>query len=354
MINIYSNDRSGITRRAGRLAAPMAATSEPSRGRSHRDVLREKNETIARLRRQLQTQPRDAFPPDRLIWIFGSARTGSTWLGRMLGELGALWDEPAVGALFGEFYYERFPERRGTRFIMANRYRPAWLPAIRSMVLEGARARYDGHGYLTIKEPHGSVGAPLLVEALPESRVVLLARDPRDAIASDYDTELPGSWWTSRRDAPSLTSDEYDFWTIRSRRYLWDFEMASDAYRATTAPKAIVRYEDLHADTDGELRRLRDDLGLPWSDESIHAAVEKFAWSNVPDDQKGPGRFYRSGEPGAWRRQLSPEQARQVEKEAAKVLAAFYEGTIEPVPPPDPPPPAKRARELDELLRSAR
>ena len=209
---------------------------------------------------------------------------------------------------------------------MADRYRSAWLPAIRSMVLQGARARYDGRGYLTIKEPHGSVGAPLLVEALPESRVVLLARDPRDAIASDYDTELPGSWWTSRRDAPSLTSDEYDFWTIRSRRYLWDFEMASDAYRAATAPKAIVRYEDLHADTEGELRRLRDDLGLPWSDESIHAAVEKFAWRNVPDDQKGPGRFYRSGEPGAWRRQLSPSRRGRSRKRQRRSWPPFMRG----------------------------
>jgi hypothetical protein len=332
----------------------MGNRSGASRQRSNREVLREKNQTIARLRRQLRQRVTDAFPPERVIWIFGSARTGSTWLGRMLGELGALWDEPAVGALFGEFYYERFPERRGARFIMANRYRDAWMPAVRDIVLRGAEARYQGDGYLTIKEPHGSVGAPLLIEALPESRVILLARDPRDAIASDYETELPGSWWTSRRDEPFLTSDEYDFWTVRSRRYVWDFEMASEAYRAAPGPKAIVRYEDLHADAFREMRRLRDALELSSSDEALATAVEKYAWKNVPEEQKGPGRFYRSGEPGAWQRQLAPEQAAKIETEASKVLEAFYEGSIEPVSAASPAAPAKRARELSELLRLIR
>ncbi len=332
----------------------MGIGSGASGERSIRKVLRQRNETIALLRRQLREGSTDGFPAENVIWIFGSARTGSTWLGRMLGELGALWDEPAVGALFGEFYYERYPERRGARFVMADRFRDAWMPAIRKIVLDGAGARYGGDGYLTIKEPHGSVGAPLLVDALPESRVILLARDPRDAIASDYDTELPDSWWTSKREAPFLTSDEYDFWTVRSRRYVWDFEMASEAYRSAGGPKAIVRYEDLRADTLGELRRLRDALALSSSDEELEAAAEKYDWKNIPEGEKGPGRFYRSGEPGAWRHQLAPAQATTIETEAAKVLSAFYEGSIEPLAAADPAPPTKRGRELSEVLRLTR
>jgi hypothetical protein len=44
--------------------------------------------------------------PERLIWIFGSARTGSTWLGAMMADLEghAWWHEPMVGYLFGHLY----------------------------------------------------------------------------------------------------------------------------------------------------------------------------------------------------------------------------------------------------------
>src|SRR6266480_91371 len=85
--------------------------------------LRERNATIARLREELRRgrEGRDPADASRIVWIFCTPRTGSTWLGKMLGELGGLWDEPAVGALFGEFYYERYPQRRGERFVMAQR-----------------------------------------------------------------------------------------------------------------------------------------------------------------------------------------------------------------------------------------
>ena len=37
--------------------------------------------------------------PGRMVWIFGSGRSGSTWLRSMMGELEAarVWEEPMVG-----------------------------------------------------------------------------------------------------------------------------------------------------------------------------------------------------------------------------------------------------------------
>jgi hypothetical protein len=328
-----------------------------SGGRTSIDELRrrlkERNTTIARLREELRRERAGRDPADasRVIWIFCSPRTGSTWLARMLGEFGGMWDEPAVGALFGEFFYERYPHRRGGRFLMAERYRDAWLPAIRDMVLRGAAARWDGEGYLTIKEPQGSVGAPLLVEALPESRVVLLVRDPRDVVASAYDAARAGSWGAKR--LPEwMRSEEYDFCRVRARRNVWDLEGASEAYRATKSPRAIVRYEDLHRDTLGELSRLARELELPVGAETLSAAVERHAWDAVPDEAKGSGKIFRKAAPGSWGDDLTPEQVRIVERESAPIFEAFYEGTPTPLPPPDHPRvQSARARELGERIR---
>ncbi len=82
-------------------------------------------------------------------------------------------------------------------YILGDPYREAWIRSLRTFVLEGADARFPElgeNGYLVVKEPNGSVGAPLLVEALPESRVILLVRDPRDVVASLLAAQREGSW----------------------------------------------------------------------------------------------------------------------------------------------------------------
>jgi hypothetical protein len=81
---------------------------------------------------------------ENLIWIFGAARTGSTWLSRMLRESKGhhLWNEPLVGALFGNLYYKRAKHRideRVEHYILGEAFRESWLDSIRTFVLKEAR-----------------------------------------------------------------------------------------------------------------------------------------------------------------------------------------------------------------------
>jgi Sulfotransferase family len=138
--------------------------------------------------------------PERIVWIFGSGRSGSTWLRCMMGEMGdvGVWEEPMIGRLFGEFY-ARVPKEnlRFADFVMGDPIRKGWIGSIRNFVLDGARYsnhRLGAEEYLVIKEPNGSIGAPLLMEALPESRMIPLVRDPRDVVASLLDAAREGGW----------------------------------------------------------------------------------------------------------------------------------------------------------------
>ena len=128
--------------------------------------------------------------PENIVWIFGNARTGSTWLAFMMEEFQGhtIWREPYVGELFGRLYYNWVGVKHfeSKHFILGVRQKKSWLSSVRSFVLSEANARFPeavNGGYLIIKEPNGSVGAPLLMEALPESRMVLLVRDRRDIVA---------------------------------------------------------------------------------------------------------------------------------------------------------------------------
>jgi hypothetical protein len=54
--------------------------------------------------------------------------------------------------------------------------------------------------------------------------------------------------------------------------------------------------------------------------------VQKHAWENIPEDEKGQGKFYRKATPGSWREDLTPGQVEIVEQVSAPLLKEFYPG----------------------------
>ncbi len=274
--------------------------------------------------------------PESVVWIFCTARSGSTWLRSMMEELVAckVWEEPKVGQLFGEFYDRNRAARLGsTNFVMGNPTRKAWIRALRNFVLDTAWAAHPAitpQHYLIVKEPNGAIGAPLLMEALPESRMVLLVRDPRDVAASALDATRRGSWmyeWQNRdatkRRVPAEEKPNA-FVKNRADKYLRHIGNAKRAYDAHEGRKALIRYEDLRADALGTMRRLCSELGIPATEKQLTQVVEKYAWENVPEEEKGEGKFYRKAIPGGWREDLTPEQARTIEEITAPLLKEFY------------------------------
>jgi Sulfotransferase family len=274
--------------------------------------------------------------PANMIWIFGSGRSGSTWLRSMMGEMGGyrVWDEPMVGRLFGEFYARTPKENLSSpNFVMGDPIRKGWTRSIRNFVLDGAaysNPGLSGDDYLVVKEPNGSIGAPLLMEALPESRMILLVRDPRDVVASVLDAAREGGWlYESRNEGRSRKRNTADakpraFVRERARVYRRGVENAKRAYEAHRGPKVLVRYEDLRVNTLGEMERIYSSLGIPVDRQALARAVEKHSWENVPEEEKGRGKARRKAMLGGWREDLSPEQARVVERVTASLLEEFY------------------------------
>jgi hypothetical protein len=220
---------------------------------------------------------------------------------------------------------------------MADAHRQAWLEGIRLFVSRVADSRFPGaeeRDRIVVKEPNGSVGAPYLAAAFPRSALVLLIRDPRDVAASAMDRHSPGGGaYEWRKSEGSVRDrairDPEAFIEGQAERYMRNVGAAKRAYEAHEGPKVMVRYEDLRTDTLGTMRRVSSTLGIPTGEEELGQVVKKHAWENISEEKKGRGKFHRKAKPGGWREDLTPHQARSVEKITAPLLREFYGGESE-------------------------
>ncbi len=328
-----AREASGSSRPGSSMSESLQPTEALGRARQQ---LAQKDLELAALRAELAERDHRrpaGVRPENFVWIFGSGRTGSTWIAAMMEEMEGqtVWFEPRVGAIFE---LRRFRRYRGDNFILSARYKQTWLHSIQNFVLDGANARFphvvgpDNH--LMVKDPGGSVGAPWLMEAMPESRMVLLIRDPRDVAASWLDATRTGGWQNERtqrdrRQRETLADTDLDaFVKKHAKAYLRRVGSAKEAYEAHEGRKTLVKYEELRSDAFGTMMSMYSELGIPVDEGTLRRAVAKHSWENIPEERKGEGKFYRKATPGGWREDLTPKQVQMVERITAPLLKEFY------------------------------
>lgn len=286
---------------------------------------------------------------DRLLWIFGSPRSGSTWLLQMLSEHEAVVpiDEPLIGLYLGPFTCDLpggrasdldvsdFTIRRVQRHtwsqFFAEQFSEIWRPALSRMMTERFYAQaLQYHSrvpvwdrMVAIKEPNGSQSADVLMQALPHARLLFLLRDGRDVVDSELAGNLKNAWVSREFAGLSGIDDEnrLQFVTHSAHKWLWRTQVVQEAMRSHPGPTLTMRYEDLVASPTTELRRIFGWLGLPATLTQVNDWVERNRFDSLSGGQTGPAEFFRAAQPGAWRRNLRPEERAAVTAVLAKKLA---------------------------------
>jgi hypothetical protein len=290
---------------------------------------------------------------ERLAWIFGSSRSGSTWLLKMLSDFAGVVpvDDPHLGHHLGVWRpiplawaaAEEPPQELTTLldlkaeepgYFFAERYRDSWWGPLRELIAARFEAQADvlGDGRrpsaFVVKEP-GSHAAPLLTELFPGSKVIFLLRDGRDVVDSWLDGYRQGSWAIPGGAFPVSEEGRIPLirwlaavWAVRSRAVRKAYESRPEGSRL------LIRYEALRERTAETLTDVCGVLGL---DPSMAAEVaERHSFERVPVEARGPRRVIRAARPGSWRENLSLAEQEALHEALGPALEEFG---YEPAPP---------------------
>jgi hypothetical protein len=249
----------------------------------------------------------------KIVFVFGVARSGTTWLRELLGR------HPAVTAheethLFSEYLREvpfvrqRF-ERKTVglrRALPAEEERRAWRALVVRFLLAGV-ADWPSRRVVVEKTPRHIEYASFIRELLPEAHFVCIVRDPRAVVAS---------WKTA---ACSFGADWASGGALRIAEE-WSRQMrAFRGFEPEAEPLRVVRYEQLHADGIRTLHELLGWLGLEATPRACARYVEACRFEKVKAEAPRP-EFYRKGRPDAWHEDLSRREIARIEHVAGPLM----------------------------------
>jgi hypothetical protein len=243
--------------------------------------------------RSLAQRPR--FGRDeRLVFVVGCPRSGTTFVGRAIGSLPGFVD-------FGEV----------TPWKAALPHGPS--AAELRTILERIRRIGLAWGLRGVEQtPETAHVLAAALEAYPEAHAVHVVRDGRDVVCSLLEQGWLNAERVGRDDARLAYGAEPRFWVeperreefgevSDARRCAWAWRRYVGAVRAAGAGERLleIRYETLAGVADQLAEFLGEDVP------ATHRALDGFRDSSI----------------GRWRGQLTPEQVADVEAEAGPLLA---------------------------------
>jgi len=238
---------------------------------------------------------------ERLVFIVGSPRSGTTFLGRAVGSLPGFVDLGEVAALKASV-----PE-------LASRTPAVAAPRLRRLLALAGRLGLAGGLRAVEHTPENAFVTEALALAFPDARFVHPVRDGRDVVAS----LLERGWLSEGRgggdDAGLPYGPGVRFWVEPerceefaragdARRAAWAWRRYLEAARSVPERTLELRYEELAAQPDAAAARLAPFLGV--EEEALAAALSEARVSAV----------------GRHRRDLSPEQLAEAETECGELL----------------------------------
>jgi len=258
-----------------------------------------------------------------LVWIFGMHRSGTTWLGKQLLSYHThFWNEPGIGRFLGttidsgpKIRRIEMGQRRKSFFFQYD-FKDTWLLYLKKLILARIYAEFqDTSKKIIVQEPNGSMGSDILSESLPQSKIIIVQRDPRDIIDSMVDGMKEGGWRSNWLGYSLTSENRLSFIEDQANKIVNTWEILWKTYKNHSKNLLyLVKYEDLRKNTLQELEKLYRFIEIDIDKKILEKIYEKTRFENLRGSLKGSGKSRRSATPGKWKENLSNEDKNVIEK----------------------------------------
>jgi aryl sulfotransferase len=288
----------------------------------------------------------------RTIWLASYPKSGNTWFRMLVANLSATDDRPVdINDLpeGGGIASARAPFDHLLLIdsgLLTHDEIDCLRPRVYEELARGAEDdEYDEYDKTQIAPPARFIkthdaytltsnGEPLLAGARGADGAILIVRDPRDVVPS-----LANHLHRGVDDVITFMNDKAAGFCVSTRKQDnqlrqqlpgWSRHVASWLDQ-TDIPIHLIRYEDMQADTAGTLRHALAFARRDASEADIARAVRFADFRQLRDQERekgfreaprphAGGNFFRRGEMGNWRDELSAAQVARIEAEHAPMM----------------------------------
>jgi hypothetical protein len=296
----------------------------------------------------------------RRIWLASYPKSGNTWLRMLIANLSAKDDQPVgindlsttsnIASARGPFDDLLLIDSGLLTHDEADCLRPRVYEELArgaDSSEEDPRQAPPSVRFVKVHDAYTltPLGEPLLAGARGADGAIVVVRDPRDvapSLASHRNTSIDDAIaFMNDRDAEFSASTTKQGSQLRQKLPGWSAHVASWLDQADI-PVHLVRYEDLQFDTVAMLRRALQFAGQAATDDDISRAVQfaNFARLRQQEEEQGfreaprqaGARFFRRGEAGSWRDELTPDHAARIVAAHGAVMRRLgYDVTLVPL-----------------------
>jgi len=264
------------------------------------------------------TEEEENILESKLVWILGANRSGTTWLGRQL-ELddNFLMNEPLIGEHLGisflrmnELVREHDVNKNRDDYFFSEKYKNEWRFYLRKLVLNRIYSQFKNISKnVIIKEPNGSVGSDIISEFIPNSKIIILLRDPRDIIDSRLDA-LSEEGWSAKKGWIAISEkNRIEFIKREALKWVQLVKVLMKVYENHQKNNRIIlKYEELRVNTFEVLQKIFNFIDSNMDEKKIKKIIDTLSFEKIPSKEKGAGKRKRIAKPGKWREQFNQEE----------------------------------------------
>lgn len=264
------------------------------------------------------------------VFVVGCPRSGTTWVQLLLAQIDKVATAPET-QIFA-YYLAQFERqwrieqqdpdssqgKAGLSRVLSEAEFEAVCRTSALAVLEKIRSSRPGSTVVVEKSPKHALHAEFIKKLFPDAYFLHVIRDPRDVAVSLK--AAAGSWGASW--APRSAVAAARMWVdhVEQARRIAD---GAGTY-------CEVLYESIRSDSVAQLTGVIDWLGLDVDHDAIERAVAACEFKELRklkgSDQmplpgtKSPEGFFRKGEVGGWRTELSKSEVRAIEYIAGPLM----------------------------------